>query len=84
MVVFIDDLDRCSPEKVMEILEGIKVCPNLEGIVLVGKILRGINLARANLKGADLRLTSLKGADLEGAILKGVNMGANSSLLDQF
>jgi Cdc6-like AAA superfamily ATPase len=35
IVVFIDDLDRCTPEKSMEVLESIKSFFDLEGIVYV-------------------------------------------------
>ena len=34
-VVFIDDLDRCSPERALEIFESMKVLLDLEGIVYV-------------------------------------------------
>ena len=35
LVVFIDDLDRCSPKKALEIFESMKVLLDLEGIVYV-------------------------------------------------
>ena len=35
IVVFIDDLDRCSPKKALEILESIKVFLDIEGFVYV-------------------------------------------------
>ena len=35
LVVFIDDLDRCSPVKALEIFESMKVLLDLEGIVYV-------------------------------------------------
>jgi len=35
LVVFIDDLDRCSPKKALEVLESIKVLLGIEGIVYV-------------------------------------------------
>ena len=34
-VIFIDDLDRCSEDKVLEILESIKIFLSLEGIIYV-------------------------------------------------
>jgi predicted KAP-like P-loop ATPase len=37
IVVFIDDLDRCSPEKALEVLESIKSFFDIEGIIyLIG------------------------------------------------
>src|SRR5215813_7502948 len=35
MVIFIDDLDRCTPERALEILESIKTFFDIEGIVFV-------------------------------------------------
>ena len=35
VVVFIDDLDRCSPKKALEVLESIKVFLDIEGFVYV-------------------------------------------------
>ena len=35
IVAFIDDLDRCSPEKALEVLESIKTYFDIEGIVYV-------------------------------------------------
>ena len=35
LVIFIDDLDRCTPEKVTEVFESIKVFFDIEGIVFV-------------------------------------------------
>jgi hypothetical protein len=35
IVIFIDDLDRCSPEKALEVLESIKSFFDLEGFVYV-------------------------------------------------
>jgi hypothetical protein len=35
IVVFVDDLDRCSPEKALEVFESIKVFLDIEGLVFV-------------------------------------------------
>jgi hypothetical protein len=35
LVIFIDDLDRCTPERALEILESIKTFFDIEGIVFV-------------------------------------------------
>ena len=35
MVVFIDDLDRCSPKKALEVLESIKIFLDIEGFIYV-------------------------------------------------
>ena len=35
LIVFVDDLDRCSPPKALEVLESIKVLLGIEGIVYV-------------------------------------------------
>ena len=35
MVVFIDDLDRCSPKKALEVLESIKILLDIKGLVYV-------------------------------------------------
>ena len=35
VVVFIDDLDRCSPKKALEVLESIKVFLDIEGFVYI-------------------------------------------------
>ncbi|QLH09495.1 KAP family P-loop NTPase fold protein [Candidatus Nitrosotenuis sp. DW1] len=35
IVVFIDDLDRCSPQKVLEVLESIKVFFDMKGFVFI-------------------------------------------------
>lgn len=34
-VIFIDDLDRCSEHKILEILESIKIFLSLKGIIYV-------------------------------------------------
>lgn len=35
LIVFVDDLDRCSPQKALEVLESIKILLGIEGIVYV-------------------------------------------------
>lgn len=35
LVVFVDDLDRCTPEKAIEVFESIKIFFDIEGIVFV-------------------------------------------------
>ena len=35
IVVFVDDLDRCSPKKALEVLESIKVFLDIEGFIYV-------------------------------------------------
>jgi formylglycine-generating enzyme required for sulfatase activity len=42
IVVFIDDLDRCLPEKSVELLEGLKVLLDLSGFVFVIAVAREV------------------------------------------
>jgi formylglycine-generating enzyme required for sulfatase activity len=42
IVVFIDDLDRCLPEKAVELLESIKLFLNLEGYLFILGVDRGV------------------------------------------
>jgi formylglycine-generating enzyme required for sulfatase activity len=42
IVVFIDDLDRCLPEKAVELLEGIKVLLDLSGFVFIIAVAREV------------------------------------------
>jgi len=42
IVVFIDDLDRCLPEKAVELLEGLKVLLDLSGFVFVIGVAREV------------------------------------------
>jgi formylglycine-generating enzyme required for sulfatase activity len=42
IVVFIDDLDRCLPEKAVELLEGLKVLLDLPGFVFVIAVAREV------------------------------------------
>jgi len=45
LVVFVDDLDRCTPEKAVEVLESIKIFFDIEGIVFVLALSKGIIVA---------------------------------------
>ena len=38
IVVFIDDLDRCEPDKALEVLESIKVFLDIEGFVFIVRL----------------------------------------------
>lgn len=42
VVVFIDDLDRCLPEKAIELMEGLKVLLDMQGFVFVIGVAREI------------------------------------------
>jgi formylglycine-generating enzyme required for sulfatase activity len=42
IVVFVDDLDRCLPEKAVELLEGLKVLLDLSGFVFVIGVAREV------------------------------------------
>ena len=44
IVVFIDDLDRCSPKKVIEVFESMKIFLDIEGFVYVLGLSREIIL----------------------------------------
>ena len=44
LVIFIDDLDRCSPEKALEVLESIKSFFDIEGIVFISTYQRTCNI----------------------------------------
>jgi hypothetical protein len=50
LVIFIDDLDRCTPEKATEIFESVKVFFDIEGIVFVFGLSQTIIEAAINLK----------------------------------
>jgi len=61
IVVFIDDLDRCSPERALEVLESIKSFFDIEGIVyVVGMDSKSINSLVAKKFGQD---SAVKGLD---------------------
>jgi len=60
IVVFIDDLDRCSPEKALQVLESIKLFLDIEGFVFV------IGLSHksvTNLISHAYKITGVKGED---------------------
>lgn len=59
MIVFVDDLDRCTPDNVLEIMEAIKIFFGRSNIVFVLAIERGIiESAIERRYGADSRLTA--------------------------
>lgn len=61
IVVFIDDLDRCSPDRALEVLESIKSFFDIEGIVyVIGMDSRTINSLVKKKFGAD---SIVKGLD---------------------
>ena len=60
IVVFIDDLDRCSPETAVEIFESIKIFLDIEGFIFILGLSRDlldkmieIKLVKAGLKGIE-------------------------------
>ncbi|MEZ4701535.1 MAG: SUMF1/EgtB/PvdO family nonheme iron enzyme [Rhodothermales bacterium] len=66
LVVFIDDLDRCLPEKAIEVLEAIKLFMDVEGCIFVlgldrDVIARGIEMKYRE-RGADDRQFAIDGA----------------------
>ena len=76
LVVFIDDLDRCMPEKAIEVLEAIKLFLDVQGCIFVlgldqEVIARGIELKyrelglekRANYQTLSNRWQPLPGKD---------------------
>ena len=57
LVIFVDDLDRCLPEKAVEVLEAIKLFLDVPGCIFVlgidhGVIERGIRLRYGEMGGA--------------------------------
>ena len=48
IVIFIDDLDRCSPKKALEVFESIKVLLDIEGFILCERHLFISRLALSN------------------------------------
>ena len=61
IVVFIDDLDRCSPDKALEVLESIKSFFDIEGIVyVIGMDSETINLLVKKKYGEE---SAVKGLD---------------------
>lgn len=62
IVVFVDDLDRCLPEKAVELLEGLKVLLDLSGFVFV------IGVAREVIEqGIRVRYKELYSNDTKGS-----------------
>lgn len=60
IVVFIDDLDRCSPKKALEVLESVKVFLDIEGFVyVIGLSIKTV----ASLITHDYKATGIKGED---------------------
>ena len=60
IIVFIDDLDRCSPKKVLELFESIKVFLNMEGFIyIVGLSHETIS----KLISAEYKVHDIKGED---------------------
>ena len=57
LVIFIDDLDRCTPEKAAEIFESIKVFFDLKGIVFVLGLSLSIVEAAIDVKYKDFQKT---------------------------
>ncbi len=54
LIVFVDDLDRCLPEKAIEVLEAIKVFLDVEGVIFI------LGMDRAIIQqGLQTRYTSL-------------------------
>src|SRR3970040_3180339 len=67
VVIFIDDLDRCSPNKALEVLESLKLFLDLEGFVFV------IGLSHktvTQLITHAYKLTGIKGDDYIKTIIK--------------
>jgi len=42
LAIFVDDLDRCLPDKAVEVLEAVKLFPDVPGIVFVLGVDRGV------------------------------------------
>lgn len=57
LVVFVDDLDRCTPEKASEVLESIKVFFDIKGIVFVLGLSKTVVEAAINVKYKDFEET---------------------------
>jgi formylglycine-generating enzyme required for sulfatase activity len=58
IVIFIDDLDRCLPEKAVQLLEGLKVLLDLQNFVFVMGIAREVIERGIRVRYKDLYLTS--------------------------
>jgi formylglycine-generating enzyme required for sulfatase activity len=62
IVVFIDDLDRCLPEKAVELLEGLKVLLDLSGFVFVIGVAREVIEQGIRVRYKELYSNATKGS----------------------
>ena len=67
IVVFIDDLDRCAPDKVLEVLESIKIFLGISGFIYVLGLSQNVIEACINNKYKDL---NIKGEDYVKKIIQ--------------
>ncbi len=63
LVVFIDDLDRCTPEKAAEVFESIKVFFDLRGLVFVLGLSLSVVEAAIDVKYKDFTQKTFSGSD---------------------
>ena len=67
IVVFIDDLDRCAPDKVLEVLESIKIFLGISGFIYVLGLSQNVIETCINNKYKDL---NIKGEDYVKKIIQ--------------
>ena len=67
IVVFIDDLDRCAPDKVLEVLESIKIFLGINGFIYVLGLSQNVIESCINNKYKDL---NIKGEDYVKKIIQ--------------
>ena len=67
IVVFIDDLDRCAPDKVLEVLESIKIFLGISGFIYVLGLNQNVIETCINNKYKDL---NIKGEDYVKKIIQ--------------